>query len=138
MPHRELAGFLRQCDVLVFPSYFEGFGLVLTRSAGRRSACHCNRCNSRAGFDDRWVEGYIIPAGDAVALQDAMQRFIASPGDLATMSLAARRCAERYSWDAYGDRWMEILGQCVTCSPNGTFVKKRGYCKRRSEAGDTN
>jgi len=30
---------------------------------------------------------------------------------LATMSQAARRCAERYSWDAYGDRWMQVLRQ---------------------------
>src|SRR5207302_7108614 len=62
------------------------------------------------------VEGFMIPTGDAGALRDAMQHFLTSPGDLATMSRAARRCAERYSWDAYGDRWMEILGQTCAAS----------------------
>jgi glycosyltransferase involved in cell wall biosynthesis len=55
------------------------------------------------------VEGYVVPVGDAEALRIAMERFILSPGDLARMSPAARRCAERHSWDAYGDRWMDLL-----------------------------
>jgi alpha-maltose-1-phosphate synthase len=121
VPHRELAGLLRKCDVLVLPSYFEGFGLVLLEALAAGLAVIATEATAARDLMTNGVEGYIVPTGDAQALQDAMQRFLASPGDLATMSLAARRCAERYSWDAYGDRWIEILRQSYdTCSTNGT------------------
>jgi glycosyltransferase involved in cell wall biosynthesis len=112
---RELPGLLRQCDVLVFPSYFEGFGAVLLEAMAAGLPIIATEATGAPDLITNGVEGYVIPTGNAMALQDAMQRFINSPDDLAPMSRAARRCAERYSWDAYGDRWMDILQQ-VTCA----------------------
>jgi starch synthase len=118
---RELPGLLQQCDVLVFPSYFEGFGAVLLESMAAGLAIIATEATGAPDLITQGVEGFVIPTGDAEALQDAMRRFLTSPGDLVTMSLAARRCAERYSWDAYGDRWTMLLRQaCDTCSPHGT------------------
>jgi len=62
------------------------------------------------------VEGYLVPVGDVDALREAMNRFVDSPKDLASMTQAARLCAERYSWDAYGDRWVDLLHQVAQCS----------------------
>jgi starch synthase len=112
---RELPGLLRQCDVLVFPSYFEGFGAVLLEAMAAGLPIIATEATGAPDLITNGVEGYVIPTGNARALKNAMQRFIDSPDYLASMSQAARRCAERYSWDAYGDRWMDIL-QHVTCA----------------------
>jgi starch synthase len=109
--HRELPGMLRQCDVLVLPSYFEGFGAVLLEAMATGLPIIATDSTAAPDLIANGVEGYVIPTGNVEALKTAMARFIDSPDKVALMSRAARRCAERYSWDAYGDRWMNILRQ---------------------------
>ena len=111
LPHRELPNVLRQCDVLILPSYFEGFGLVLLEALAAGLPIIATDATAAPDLITHGVEGYIVPVGDVEALQDAMQRFTASSADLALMSRAARSAAERFTWDAYGNRWMEILKQ---------------------------
>src|ERR1700732_4604459 len=106
-----LPGALRQCDVLVFPSYFEGFGAVLLEAMAAGLPVIATDATGAPDVMTNGLEGYVIPAGDAAALKDAMQRFLDSPENLGPMSAAARRCAERHSWDEFGDRWMDILRQ---------------------------
>ena len=113
VPHRELPGLLSQCDVLVFPSYFEGLAQVQLEGMAAGLPIIGTKASGAADLITDGVEGYIIPVGDADALRDAMQRFIKCPDDLARMSPAARLTAERHSWDAYGDRWMDLLRQVV-------------------------
>lgn len=113
LPHKELPDLLRTCDVLVFPSYGEGFGLVLLEALA--SGMPVITTDATAGPDlfRNGVEGRLIPSGDLDALIAAMQDFAKDYDKLESMSLAARRCAERFSWDAYGDRWQRILRNCA-------------------------
>ena len=113
VPHRELSDLLSQCDVLVLPSYFEGLAQVQLEALAAGLPIIATEATGATDLITNGVEGYIIPIGDINALRDAMQRFIASPGDLEHMSPAARYCAERYSLDAYGDRWMDLLRRVV-------------------------
>ena len=108
-PHQELPDLLRQCDVLVFPSYCEGFGLVLLEALA--SGLPIITTDATAGPDliQDGREGRLISAGDEDALCAALQDFARAPDKLAHMAAAARRAAERFSWDAYGDRWQQIL-----------------------------
>jgi len=136
--HGELPCLLRQCDVLVFPSYFEGFGAVLLEAMAAGLPIIATEATGAPDLITNGVEGYVIPTGNAKALKDAMQRFIDSPEDLAPMSQAARRCAERYSWDAYGDRWMDILQQVTSAArnaPHTRFSARDGFSGRWRERG---
>ncbi|HEY0385381.1 MAG TPA: glycosyltransferase family 4 protein [Pyrinomonadaceae bacterium] len=109
-PHRELPELLRKCDVLVFPSYCEGFALVLLEALA--SAMPIITTEATAGPDliEDGREGRLIPAGDLDALCAAMREFTNDPDKLESMGRAARQCAEKFSWDAYGERWQQILG----------------------------
>ena len=108
-PRRELPELLRQCDVLVFPSYCEGFALVLLEALA--SGMPIITTDATAGPDliTDGLEGRIIPTGDLDALCETMEQFVRQPDKAHSMSGAARRCAERFSWDSYGDRWRDIL-----------------------------
>jgi starch synthase len=108
-PHRELPELLRQCDVLVFPSYCEGFALVLLEALA--SAMPIITTEATAGPDliEDGVEGRLIPSGNPDALCAAMREFTNDPDKLESMGRAARQCAEKFSWDAYGDRWQQML-----------------------------
>ena len=111
VPHRQLPGLLCLCDVLVLPSYFEGFGLVLLEALAAGMPIIATDATGAPDLITDGVEGYVIGVGDCEALRDKLLHFISSPSDLARMSPAARRCAERYPWEAYGDRWTDILRQ---------------------------
>ena len=108
-PHRELPDLLRQCDVLVFPGYCEGFALVLLEALASGLPIITTEATAGPDLITDGVEGRIIPTGNLDALCEAMQEFARQPNKAQEMSLAARRCAERFSWDSYGDRWRDIL-----------------------------
>lgn len=108
-PHTELPKLLRQCDVLVLPSYAEGFGLVLLEALASGLPIITTDVTAGPDLIQDGIEGQIIPYGNLEALCKAMISFVDAPDKLAKMSAAARLCAERYSWDDYGDRWKNIL-----------------------------
>jgi starch synthase len=115
VPHRELPEILRQCDVLVFPSYFEGFGLVLLEALASGLPIISTEATAAPDLITNGVEGYIIPVGDREALRDSLQQFISGSADLRAMSQAARSTAERFSWHQYGNLWINLLTQISPC-----------------------
>ncbi len=130
---RELPGLLRQCDVLVFPSYFEGFGAVLLEAMAAGLPIIATDATGAPDLIADGVEGLVVPTGNAEALRDAMRRFIDSRDTLARMSQAARRCAERYSWDSYGERWIDILRQVMSDAHN---AEDRSVSARGADLAD--
>lgn len=108
-PHEDLPGLMKQCDVLVFPSYFDGFALVLLEALATGLPIITTEATAGPDLISDGIEGFIIPTGNVDDLCAKMQFFIDNPENLDSMSTAARLCAERYTWDAYGDRWHNIL-----------------------------
>jgi glycosyltransferase involved in cell wall biosynthesis len=113
LPHQELPDLLRKYDVLVFPSYCEGFGLVLLEALASGMPVITTEATAGPDLIRDHVEGRLIPSGNLEALIAAMHDLAKDHDKLESMSQAARSCAERYSWDAYGDRWQDILRECV-------------------------
>jgi glycosyltransferase involved in cell wall biosynthesis len=108
-PHQELPNLLRQCDVLVFPSYCEGFAMVILEALASGMPVITTEATAGPDLIQDGVEGRLIPSGDMDALCAAMTDFASAPDKLESNALAARRCAEKFSWDVYGDRWQQIL-----------------------------
>jgi glycosyltransferase involved in cell wall biosynthesis len=86
--------------VFIFPSFFEGFGLVLLEAM----ACGLPAIasESTAGPDILTKNcGRVLPTGDLDALVDALRWFAGNRSRLPAMSRAARARAEQCSWDKY-------------------------------------
>lgn len=112
-PHKELPNLFRQGDVFVFPSYCEGFGLVLLEALASGLPIITTEATAGPDLIRDGVEGFIVPSGNLEQLCRAMKYFINNPDKLSAMSVAARHCAERFSWDAYGDRWNKLLEEYI-------------------------
>lgn len=108
-PLAELPELLRQCDVMVFPSYCEGFGLVLLEALATGLPIITSDATAGPDLIESGVEGLLLPSGNFDALCDSIRYLAEDPTRVESMSQAARRCAERFSWDSYGDRWNRIL-----------------------------
>jgi starch synthase len=112
-PHSELPELLRQCDVLVFPSYTDGFGLVLLEALASGLPIITTEATGGPDIIENDKEGFIVQSGRLDELCCAMKFFMENPERLREMSVAARCCAERFTWDAYGDRWSKFLEEYV-------------------------
>jgi glycosyltransferase involved in cell wall biosynthesis len=90
----------RRADVFVFPSFFEGFGLVLLEAM----ACGLPAIASTAtaGADVLTeASGRLLTAGDLDALVDALRWFDQNRSLLPAMGRAARKQAEQCTWERY-------------------------------------
>ncbi|MGZ5581625.1 MAG: glycosyltransferase family 4 protein [Usitatibacter sp.] len=90
----------RQADVFVFPSFFEGFGLVLLEAM----ACGLPAIASTATAGPDVLDsscGQVVATGDAEALIAALRWFDARRGQLPEMSGSARKRAEQFTWENY-------------------------------------
>ncbi len=108
LSHVQLAETYNKSHVFVFPSLFEGFGLVILEAmaSGLPVITTCNT----AGPDliDPGVNGFLINDGDVDELTKYIQKLANDNSLRAKMGAAARLRAEKYTWSAYGDRCATI------------------------------
>ncbi len=88
-------------DILVFPTLSDGFGMVVTEAFAHGLPVITT---NRAGASDlvrHGVNGLIIPAGDAVALANALKWCIENRQQLTGMRQAALDTARNWQWSDY-------------------------------------
>jgi starch synthase len=109
VPHSEIPALLVQCDAFVFPSYFEGFGLVILEALACGLPVITTTATAGPDLFENGEAGWIIRSGGLDELVSAMADCLTRPEQLRQMGKAARAIAEANSWSAYGDRWSTIL-----------------------------
>ncbi len=101
LTHHEVLEEMRRHDVLVFPSLFEGFGLVILEAL----ACGLPViATPHTGGPDVLTEGedgFVTPVRDVDALAGALETLLSSPARLAEMKAAALAKARALTWEKY-------------------------------------
>jgi len=109
MSHDLLSSELPLHDVLILPSFFDSFGMVVAEAMASGLPAIVTENVGAKEMITSGENGLIIPAGETDALADAMRWFIARRQDLPNMSVAARESAERYDWTVYRRRVTDFL-----------------------------
>ena len=101
LPHNQILEQMRSHDVLVFPSLFEGFGLVVTEalSQGIPVITTPNTCGPDVLTDGE--DGFIVPIRDADAIKERLELLHRDREKLAAMKGAALRKATVMTWQNY-------------------------------------
>lgn len=111
--HNQLPAYLQSQDAMIFPSLGDGFGLAALEgmSCGLPLVC-----SDKSGIKDlvkNGVNGYVIPTQDERAIVERVFSLAESLWRIPEMGREARRTAESYSWNRYGDSLYRLLGSVI-------------------------
>jgi len=109
LPHPEVLEEMARHDVLVFPSLFEGFGLVILEAMSRGLPVITTEHTAGPDFINNGENGFIVPIRSAAALAEKLDLLAQDRRLLAEMKHAALATAQRCAWLDYRRR----LGQLV-------------------------
>lgn len=111
----DMPGLMDRADLFVFPSVDrEGMPGVVIEAALCELPCVATRMPGVVAVVEDGETGAIIEPGDDDALVERLRELVDHPERLAAMGAAARaRSIERFSPQAVGLAWRELLGQVV-------------------------
>ncbi len=109
--HSDMAAIYASCDVFVLPSLFEGFGLVILEALASGLPVISTPHTGAVEAVTEDLLGRLVPVASVDALIEAMRHYLSSPPDRAKVAAAASALRQRFSWEAYGDRWATLLGE---------------------------
>ncbi len=103
MPHHEILKLMREYDVLIFPSLFEGFGLVITEAMSQGTPVITTDRTAGPDLIKHGENGWLIQAGSTQALKNAIDNLIQNPSQIAEAGSKAIETARLRTWKMYGE-----------------------------------
>lgn len=104
MPEDGVIEQYRRHDLLVFPSTYEGFGLVVIEAMAQGLPVVATPVGCAASLVRDGVNGRLVPPRDARALASAIRELLEQPGLRARMGAEAARTVADMSWRATAAR----------------------------------
>ena len=91
VPHREVAGYLRQADAFVLNSTYEGLPHVVLEAMAAGTPVIATDAGGTGEVVEHEATGLLVPVGDAAALQTAVERLWRDPALGRQLTAEARR-----------------------------------------------
>jgi glycosyltransferase involved in cell wall biosynthesis len=110
---KEVLEEMGQSDVLVLPSLFEGFGLVILEAMAAGLPVITTTNTGGPDMIEDGKEGFIVPAGNVEALREKMSYFIQNPEQASKMGQSSHQKARQYTWERYGSLYAKIVEEVV-------------------------
>ncbi|AKD03982.1 glycosyl transferase family 1 [Pontibacter korlensis] len=102
LPHNDVLKLMQLHDVLVFPSLFEGFGLVITEAMSQGTPVITTERTAGPDLIFNGQNGWLIEAGSTQALKAAIEELLSKPAVIPEVGMAAMDTARQRSWETYG------------------------------------
>ena len=109
LPREQILAEMRAHDVFVFPSLFEGFGLVITEALSQGLPVITTSHTCGPDILAEGEDGFIVPIRDPQAITERLELLHRDRGRLAAMSEAARKKAESLTWESYRKGVVEVV-----------------------------
>jgi glycosyltransferase involved in cell wall biosynthesis len=107
-------------DVFLFPSLFEGFGLVLLEAMAMGLPIITTAHTAGPDLIDDGSEGFIVPIRSSEAIAAKLDLLAREPERVQAMSEAAKQRAASFTWETYGERLASAVREaCQPARPPG-------------------
>lgn len=110
LPHHEVLAEMSRQDVLVFPSLFEGFGLVMLEAMSRGLPVIATPHTAAPEVLTEGEDGFVIPIRSAEAIVEKLELLIRDAPRRQAMKVAARAKAATLTWENYRRGLVRAVG----------------------------
>ena len=109
LSHDQVLACMRENDVFVFPSLFEGFGLVITEAMSQGVPVITTDRTAGPDVIEDGVNGWIVPAGSSEAINNVLNKILEKPELLKQFGIAAQTKAQTRPWSVYGQEMADAI-----------------------------
>lgn len=109
LPHAEVLREMTRHDVFVFPSLFEGFGLVLLEAMAQGLPVITTPHTAGPDLIEEGRDGFIVPIRSTAAIVEKLDLLARDSQLLSAMKIAAQTSASRRAWGNYHSQLSEIV-----------------------------
>jgi glycosyltransferase involved in cell wall biosynthesis len=113
LPHAEILELMRQHDLLVFPSLFEGFGLVITEAMSQGTPVITTDRTVGPDLINHGENGWLVDAGSTIAIQETLEKILENRNVIETVGRAALSTAEKRPWSKFGAELVHEIQKLV-------------------------
>ena len=113
LPHSKVLELMRASDVLIFPSLFEGFGLVITEAMSQGTPVITTERTAGPDLIIDGENGLLARAGDSEDLKSKIDILLSNPKKVARLGEAAHQTAAQRPWTYYGKELTQTIKQIL-------------------------
>ncbi len=113
IPHGEVLREMRAHDVLVFPTLYDAFGLVILEAMAQGTVVLTTPNSAACDVIEHGVNGLVVPVRDADAITSQLTRLAEDRDSLYQLSEAGRQSAAERSWARYRAEWAGAIDECL-------------------------
>lgn len=125
IPARELPNVYLTASLLVLPTLYDGYGLVVSEALAHGLPVITTTNAGSADAIDEGRTGFVIAPADDDALTATLQYCIAHPREIFAMRKAALTAARQRTWKVFRGRFIEQLAQAVGHSSSASPESSR-------------
>ena len=114
LSHNQVLACMREHDVFVFPSLFEGFGLVITEAMSQGIPVITTDRTAGPDLITEGEDGWIVPAGSTTAIKEVFAKILETPEIIKQYGLAAQCKAQTRPWSVYGQEMANSIASLKT------------------------
>jgi glycosyltransferase involved in cell wall biosynthesis len=109
LSHDEVLSLMREHDVFIFPSLFEGFGLVITEAMSQGVPVITTDRTAGPDIIKDGVDGWIVATASSLAIKEVLLNILDNPELIEKVGVAAQNKAQTRPWSVYGQEMADAL-----------------------------
>lgn len=115
LPHDKILNLMSESDVFVFPSLFEGFGLVITEALSQGVPVITTHNTAGPDIILNGKNGFLVNIRDTEKITEYLEILALDRDLLEAMSTNARLSAKQHPWENYRQQLQEAIREEMAC-----------------------
>ncbi|WBL26396.1 glycosyltransferase family 4 protein [Zunongwangia sp. HGR-M22] len=109
IPHAKVLELMKEHDVLLFPSLFEGFGMVITEAMSQGTPVITTERTAGPDLIEHGENGWLMKAGSTVSLKNCVEEILENKEIIAQVGKNALESAFNRPWKKYGEELAQAM-----------------------------
>lgn len=113
LAHSDVLGLMAKSDLFIFPSLFDGFGMVITEAMSQGTPVITTDRTCGPSVINHGENGWLIESGSKDQLKACLLNILKYPEQLEILGKAARLTALERNWNDYGKDLIKVLEKAI-------------------------